>query len=293
MGYVIFRGISTSTNETIPASICSGTLNNIYVSRMPNHRKAAQRYTEYYVNGRDGALHVDEGLSNFDITVTLVLLNSGADARQVVNAWADGTGRLVLSDDLTKAFMASVKEEVEWVRVKADGFIRPFISTETYTAGEYVRYNGIVYKFTNNHTGSWNDSHVEQQFALVDGLFAAATVTFNCQPYMVESVVSEILFDVPGETSMITNPGSAEALPFIEVNGSGDATFSINGSEITIAGMTENVPVYLDSSAGYVYTAEGATSMTGDFPVLVMGQNTISLGAGVSSLLVKPNWRWI
>lgn len=290
MGYVVFRGISTSTNEAVPASICSGSLSNIYVSRMPSHRKASQRYTEYYVNGRDGALHVDEGLSNFDISVTLVLINAGANARQQVNAWADGTGRLVLSDDLTKAFMASVKDEVEWVRVKADGYIPPFSPTETYSSGDYVRYNGAIYKFNTSHTGSWNASHADQQFALVNGLFDAATVTFNCQPYMVESVETVNEFT---QTGSITNPGSATALPLIQVNGSGDVEFAVNGDVITIAGMTANVPVYIDSQTGYVYTASGATEMTGDFPELAMGLNTFTLTSGVTSLLVTPRWRWI
>lgn len=105
MGYLIFRGVSTQS------------LNNVYVSKMPSHKKASMRFTEYYVKGRDGALHVDEGFANFDIEVQLVLVNASNTARQIVNAWADGTGKLISSDDLTKAYKATVKEEIEWTRV--------------------------------------------------------------------------------------------------------------------------------------------------------------------------------
>lgn len=239
MGDIIFRGVSVSS------------LDNVYVSSMPSHRKASMRYSEYYVKGRDGALHVDEGFANFDLTAILVMINGTPSTRQTVNAWADGTGKLILSDDPTKAYQATVKEEIQWTRVLSN------------------KINGV------------------QCFHDV------AVITWNCQPYMVEAVDSIIILDEPGETSMVTNPGSATSLPMIEVNGSGDVTFSVNGNDITIAGMTDGVPVYLDSETGYVYTAEGATAMTGDFPVLGLGANTFTLGSGVASLKVTPHWRWV
>lgn len=109
MGYLIFRGVSTES------------LTNVYVSKMPSHKKASMRFTEYYVKGRDGALHIDEGYANFDLQCSLILLKALASTRQIVNAWADGTGKLITSDDLTRAYKATVKEEVEWTRVEANG----------------------------------------------------------------------------------------------------------------------------------------------------------------------------
>ena len=118
MGYLIFRNVSTES------------LTGVYVSKMPSHKKASMRYTEYYVKGRDGALHVDEGFANFNIYATLVLVNATAAAKQQVNAWADGTGKLITSDDLTKAYQATVKEEIQWNRVSANG---GFYDTATIT----------------------------------------------------------------------------------------------------------------------------------------------------------------
>lgn len=105
MNYLIFRGVSTES------------LDGAYISLMPSHKKASMRSAEYYVKGRDGALHVDEGYANFDLTVRLVLVNGSATARQIVNAWADGTGKLISSDNPSLAYMASVKSEVRWKRV--------------------------------------------------------------------------------------------------------------------------------------------------------------------------------
>lgn len=237
MGYIIFRNVS------------SQTLENVYVSKMPSHKKASMRNSEYYIKGRDGALHVDEGYANFDITATLVLVNASPDSRQLVNAWADGTGKLITSDQLGYAYKASVKEEVQWSRIP----------------GNVI--NGEL-KF-----------------------FDVAQITWNCQPYMYEAVDSVIT--ITNEGSFVLNPGSAPALPFIQVNGSGDASFSVNGQTVTIEGMTAGIPVNIDCENGYVYTPQGATSMIGDFPVFTYGENTIQLISGVTSLVITPHWRWI
>lgn len=119
MGYVIFRGIGTEGSADAVGA--ANVLSNVFVSSMPGHRKAAMRQTEYHVKGRDGDLHVNEGFENFDITLVLVLMNATASTRQLVNAWADGTGKLITSDDLTKAYKATVAEEVTWERYPGNG----------------------------------------------------------------------------------------------------------------------------------------------------------------------------
>lgn len=114
MGFLIFRGVGTEGSESIVGS--GNVLTGVAVSKMPDHKKASKRTTDYYVKGRDGVLHIDEGFDNYDIKATLVLLNASASARWLVNAWADGTGKLISSDDLTKAYKASVFDEVAWKR---------------------------------------------------------------------------------------------------------------------------------------------------------------------------------
>lgn len=231
MGYLIFRGVSTES------------LTNVYVSKMPSHRKAGMRLSEYYVKGRDGALHVNEGYANFDLTVSLVLLNATAITRQVVNAWADGTGKLISSDDLTLAYKATVEQEVSWTRVQANG-----------------------------------------------GFYDTATIIFNCQPYMYESVDST---EEMTETGTILNPGTATALPLIMVEGEGTVSFNFNGTDIEIDDMTADAPVYIDCENGYVYTESGAATMRGNIPELGLGANTITFGSNLTKLTITPHWRWV
>lgn len=231
MGYLIFRGVSTES------------LADVYVAQMPSHKKAGMRFSEYYVKGRDGALHVDEGYENFELTAALVLINADVETRYIVNAWADGTGKLITSDDLTRAYRASVKDSVTWQRTQGN-----------------------------------------------NGFYDTATITFDCQPYMVEAVDSQVTLT---ETGGIINPGSMVSYPLIQVNGSGDAEFSVNGSPIQIDDMTSGVPVYIDCENGYVYTASGATSIRGEIPHFEMGTNTVTITSGISSLVITPHWRWI
>lgn len=255
MNYLIFRGAATSTpNNVIPAALVSTQLSDTYVGKMPAKKKAGMRFSEYYVKGRDGALHVDEGYSNFDMTVALQLINATVDKKYAVNAWADGTGKLISSDDVyyvgntlvAKAYRASVKGEVKWSRVEGNG------------------------KF-----------------------YDRADITFNCQPFMFEAIDSQVTLTSSGS---LLNPGSAISYPLIQVNGSGDAVFAVNGSEIQIDDMTANVPVYIDCETGYVYTESGATSIRGEIPYFDYGTNstnTVTVGANVSSLVITPRWRWI
>lgn len=238
MGYIVFRGVSTES------------LTGVAVAKMPSHKKAARRMTEYYVAGRDGALHMDNGLADTTVEATLVLLAQPAEARQIVNAWADGTGKLISSDQPGLAWKGTVIDEIKWGRV----------------LGNKLPINGIP----------------------KDTFFDTAKIVWTCGPYMYEAVDTVVEMT---ESGGLINPGSAEALPLIQVNGSGDVAFSVNGEEIKITGMTQ--PVFIDCEAGYVYTANGTAAITGGFPELQMGTNTITIGEGITSLVITPHWRWI
>ena len=281
MGYLTFRGVST---QSLP---------NVYVQMMPSHKKARKRMTEYYVKGRDGALHVDEGFENTPITVRLVLINAGAEARQIVNAWADGTGKLISSDDLSRAWKATVIEEITWKRYEAATIAPPaFSASKAYYVGDYVTYSSMVYKFITNHSaGAWNSAHVTAQPWKINGLYDTAEITFDCEPCMVESVDSVVEFTADGT---ITNAGTAESYPLIKVEGAGNVSFTFAGEEITIDSMTANNPVFIDCATGYIYTANGdAKAMHGNIPYLPLGISTIDLGTNATKITVTPHWRWV
>ena len=59
----------------------------------------------------------------------------------------------------------------------ADGI--PSFSSGTYHKGEKVVRNGTVYRFIEDHTGAWNDSHVTPDVAIRNVLWAEGTVERN------------------------------------------------------------------------------------------------------------------
>ena len=231
MGWIIFKNISTQA------------LAGVEVAEMPSHKKAGKRYTEFYVKGRDGALHTDDGYSNLELTATLVLIDARPETRNLVDEWADGSGKLILSDDPEKAYKASVWKEVRWSRQLGN-----------------------------------------------KGYFDTATITFDCEPYMVEAVETRRVFTQTGD---ITNPGSVESWPEIIVEGSGTVSLTVGGQQVSIAGMQTGVPVTLDCENGYISAASGAMTMTGEFPTLPKGKSTVTLGSGITRLTIIPHWRWL
>lgn len=232
MSYLIFRGVSTAS------------ITGLQVSKMPSHKKAALMQTEYHIKGRDGNLYVNEGYANFEIQTVLVLINATAATRQLVNAWADGSGKLITSDDLTKAYKATVAKEVQWSRMPGNS-----------------------------------------------GYYDTATITFNCDPFVYEAVDSVVTLTATGS---IVNATSADAYPLIQVNGSGDVSFTFAGESISISDMSASDPVFIDCETGYIYTQSGsAQEMTGNIPYLPIGTNTVTFGSNLTSLVVTPHWRWV
>ena len=230
MAYVSFRDVRT---DSIGLYIAKGG--------MLEYKKAKQRHIEYDIPGRDGAVHIMDGYSPFDLKVELQMVDASADIRWVVNAWADGSGDLFSSDDTTQVWKASVLKEVKYSRLE---------------------YNGQFYD--------------------------TATVTFRCQPIRRERVPTVVT--LTGKTTL-TNIGNVPALPKIELTGSGTCNVNIGGNMVTLEDV--NGKVTIDSETGYVFSDSGAVAMTGEFPVLGLGDTTITYGSGVASLTITPNWGWV
>lgn len=283
MGYLNFRGVST---QSLP---------NVYVQQMPSHKKARKRMDEYYVKGRDDALHVDQGFENIDIAVRLVMVNAAADARQVINAWADGTGRLISSDDLSRCWKATVIEEIEFNRVAA-AEVKPeqFSATKAYSIGDYVTYEVNVFRFIANHSaGAWNPNQCERIYWRINGLYDTAEITFNCRSHMYEADDSEIVLTDSGS---LVNPGTDEAFPLIKVEGTGTCDFNFCGDYIIINDVDPDDPVYIDCETGYIYTSGGtAKEMTGNIPLIPMGTSNVVFNgnSGLSKITITPHWRWV
>lgn len=117
-------------------------------------------------------------------------------------------------------------------------------------------------------------------------------VEFNCYPYSYEAEPSD---DIELETNpdTVVNTGGVPSEPIIVIEGSGDITLTINSDTINLTDITTGI--VLDSEQMNAYLGETPMNdhMTGEFPLLVVGNNTISWIGTVTSIVITPNWRWL
>lgn len=127
---------------------------------------------------------------------------------------------------------------------------------------------------------------LEMERALRAGQFE---VTFNCKPqrYLV-SGTEPVTFTANGS---LTNPTKQAAAPLIRVYGTG--TVGIGDNAITV--MTN--PDYIDIDCEIMEAYYGPTIMNEmihiqnrDFPVLHEGNTGVSLGSGITSVIITPRW---
>lgn len=121
------------------------------------------------------------------------------------------------------------------------------------------------------------------------------TVKFNCKPQrFYKTGDNPVTFT---ESGSLINPSIYEALPIIKVFGSGNITFTINGYSVNLANVTsvtDSNPIIVNSEIQDVY--QGTTNKNSiatfayGFPKLGAGVNTITLGSGVTKLIITPKW---
>ena len=118
------------------------------------------------------------------------------------------------------------------------------------------------------------------------------TIAFDCKPQR---------FLLTGETAVtfnatgtITNPTRFPSKPLLVVTTT-RATASVLGIGSTNITLTRSGTTYIDCETGRAYN--GATSYdnkialsTIDFPTLAPGSNGVSLGTGISSVVITPRW---
>lgn len=115
-------------------------------------------------------------------------------------------------------------------------------------------------------------------------------VQFKINPpfFYLDSGDTPIILTVPGT---ITNLGTHIAKPYIKITGSGNIDLTINS---TVYSFTA-VDTYLEISSEppYVYrdTLNQGDKMVGKFPILELGENTISWTGTVTEIEIIPQWR--
>lgn len=115
-------------------------------------------------------------------------------------------------------------------------------------------------------------------------------VDFVAEPYEYQKNITNILT----KPINLNNQTTTTALPIIKVTGTGTVVLNINGTGVTLTGLTSSIT--LDSELQEAYTGLTTnmnSSMNGNFPVLRIGNNTITWTGTVTKVEIDPQWRWL
>lgn len=117
------------------------------------------------------------------------------------------------------------------------------------------------------------------------------TVKFRCQPVM--HLTTPAFYTIT-EATTFAGQGNTDSFPKIIVTGVDDCTVTLNGQTIYLENVASSHTVTIDCEAGYVYSEQAGVAMSGEFPKLnCSGNNTVSIGGGVTSIKLYPNWGWV
>lgn len=120
----------------------------------------------------------------------------------------------------------------------------------------------------------------------------------GCDWYLfdAEFIVDPLAYRKDGETPQvftaagtITNPGTWASEPIVKVTGT-DGTVSIGGKTIQLKSINGTVTIDSDKRLVYTGTLNQGKNMVGDFPVLTVGDNTVSFSGNITKVEIIPRW---
>lgn len=117
-------------------------------------------------------------------------------------------------------------------------------------------------------------------------------IGFECQPHRYLYPSPEVI--TLTEKGAIVNPGTAQSLPRITIEGTGDMLVWIGGRMLDIQGGS----VVVDSEMQDCFEADGVTLANNrvtmdDFPVIPAGECAVSWTGEVERVTVEGRWRYL
>jgi phage-related protein len=130
-------------------------------------------------------------------------------------------------------------------------------------------------------------SGIEGKIKLARGI-GTFELEFDCKPqWYLKSGEQDTVFT---ENGSILNPTVFPSKPLIRVYGKGTVTVGTNVFVINTAG-TEFIEIDTDSKQAYEGTANRNSNIkVNQWGSLTSGNNTITLGTGITKVTVKPRW---
>lgn len=114
-----------------------------------------------------------------------------------------------------------------------------------------------------------------------------ATIVFECKPQRFLKTGDN---NITIQNSLtIMNPTGFEAYPLFKVTGT-SGVLTVNGNSITFSSIDNFVMLDCELQDAYKENINKNSTISGTFPVLKTGSNTISWTGDISSVTMKPRW---
>ena len=114
-----------------------------------------------------------------------------------------------------------------------------------------------------------------------------ATIVFECKPQRFLKTGDNTI--TVQNSLTIMNPTGFEAYPLFKVTGT-SGVLTVNGNSITFSSIDNFVMLDCELQDAYKESINKNSTISGTFPVLKPGSNTISWTGGISSVTMKPRW---
>lgn len=131
---------------------------------------------------------------------------------------------------------------------------------------------------------------VYQESNIFENLYnqaGTATIVFECKPQRFLKTGDNIITIQNSLTIM--NPTGFEAYPLFKVTGT-SGVLTVNGNSITFSSIDGFVMLDCELQDAYKENINKNSTISGTFPVLKTGSNTISWTGDISSVTMKPRW---
>ncbi len=125
--------------------------------------------------------------------------------------------------------------------------------------------------------------------------FKTATVKFHVQPFKYQNNEKPITLEINEEENIkVNNVGLETSKPTLILYGTGIVDIYVNGLEIFKINIDEEyVTIDSENEEAYKENFLKNSNMTGEFPKLNPGENTISWSGNLTKIEIYPKSRWL
>ena len=128
------------------------------------------------------------------------------------------------------------------------------------------------------------------EFSHVIRHFKRFVVEFEVQPFGYDVFEQTITKTAPFS---LFNIGTVDSETIITIFGTGNITLYVNNQSISLKEIAGSITIDSEMQNAYNGAASMNNKMSGEFPILSLGENHITWLGNVTKLEIQPNWRYI